>query len=53
MEVQAGGVTTLDLVVDGPAGRISGVVRAEGGAIVADAFVEASREPDSAAAAAG
>ena len=53
VEVQAGGVTTLDLVVDGPAGRISGVVRAEGGAIVADAFVEASREPDSAAAAAG
>ncbi|HEY0136574.1 MAG TPA: carboxypeptidase-like regulatory domain-containing protein, partial [Nannocystis sp.] len=53
VEVKVGGVVTVDLVVEGPAGRISGVVRDEGGAIVADAFVEASREPESAAAAAG
>jgi len=53
VEVKVGDVVTVDLVVAGPAGRITGVVRDEGGAIVADAFVEASREPESAAAAAG
>ncbi len=51
--VEAGSIETVNLVVDGPAGRITGVVRDEGGALVTDAFVEASREPESAAAAAG
>jgi len=53
ISVEAGSLETVNLVVEGPAGRIAGVVRDEGGALVADAFVEASREPESAAAAAG
>ena len=51
--VEAGKVETVNLVVEGTVGRISGVVRDEGGALVVDAFIEASREPESAAAAAG
>lgn len=51
--VAAGEVTTLDLVVEAPSGTISGrVVDADGGPL-ADAFVEATREAESAAAVAG
>lgn len=48
----AGSRETIELVVEDMSGRISGVVRAEGGPVV-DAFVEATRESDSAAAASG
>lgn len=51
--VRAGATETLDILVEGPAGDISGVVFDEGGVALADAFIEASRESDSAAAAAG
>ena len=51
--VANGSVAEVKLVVEGNAGKISGVVRDADGAPVADAFVEATRESDSAAASAG
>jgi protocatechuate 3,4-dioxygenase beta subunit len=51
--VASGSVTEVKLVVEGNAGKITGVVRDADGAPVADAFVEATRESDSAAASAG
>ena len=51
--VSTGSVAEVKLVVEGNAGKISGVVRDADGAPVADAFVEATRESDSAAASAG
>ena len=48
----AGAREKVELVVEDMSGQISGVVRAEGGPVV-DAFVEASRESDSASAASG
>jgi protocatechuate 3,4-dioxygenase beta subunit len=53
VEVRAGEVTEVELVVESQDGRITGRVVAEGGEPVADAFVEAVRESDSAAAASG
>lgn len=52
VNLKAGSREAIELVVEDMSGRISGVVRAEGGP-VGDAFVEASRESDSAAAASG
>jgi protocatechuate 3,4-dioxygenase beta subunit len=51
--VANGAVAEVKLVVEGNAGKISGVVRDADGAPVADAFVEATRESDSAAASSG
>ncbi|HEY0133060.1 MAG TPA: carboxypeptidase regulatory-like domain-containing protein, partial [Nannocystis sp.] len=51
--VANGSVAEVKLVVEGNAGKITGVVRDADGAPVADAFVEATRESDSAAASAG
>ena len=51
--VKNGSVVEVKLVVEGNAGKISGVVRDGDGAPVADAFVEATRESDSAAVSAG
>lgn len=53
VSVRGGATETVKLVVAGAAGTLSGVVRDAGGAPVADAFVEAARESESAAAAAG
>ncbi|MFZ6183277.1 carboxypeptidase regulatory-like domain-containing protein [Nannocystis pusilla] len=53
VEVRDGKVVTVKLVVESASGRISGVVRDEDGGPVADAFVESSREPDSATKSAG
>ncbi len=53
VELRAGAVETVKLVVEADAGQIVGVVRdAEGGA-VSDAFITAQRESESAAAAGG
>ena len=53
VEIVAEAVATLDLVVADPTGTIVGVVRDEDGAPVQDAYVAATRESDSAAAAGG
>lgn len=53
IEVRSGKTETVKLVVEGASGRITGVVRDEDGGPVADAFVESSRESDSAAVSAG
>ncbi len=53
VQVQAGKTATVKLVVESVAGGLTGVVRDAGGGPVADAFVEATRESDSAAKAAG
>jgi protocatechuate 3,4-dioxygenase beta subunit len=53
VQVRAGEVTEVELVVESQDGRITGRVVGEGGEPVADAFVEASRESDSAARAEG
>ncbi len=53
IELRAGEVETVKLVVEADAGRISGVVRDADGGPVSDAFIAASRESESAAAAAG
>lgn len=53
VEVRANEVTEVELVVESQNGRITGRVLAEGGEPVADAFVEAVRESDSAAKAEG
>lgn len=49
VEVRAGETTEVELVVESQNGRITGRVVDEGGEPVADAFVEAVRESDSAA----
>lgn len=49
VEVRAGEATEVELVVESQNGRITGRVVDEGGEPVADAFVEAVRESDSAA----
>lgn len=49
VDVLAGKVTEVELVVESQNGRITGRVLGEGGEPVADAFVEAVRESDSAA----
>lgn len=49
VEVRAGETTEVELVVESQNGRITGRVVGEGGEPVADAFVEAVRESDSAA----
>jgi protocatechuate 3,4-dioxygenase beta subunit len=51
--IREGGVETVQLVVAGAAEKIAGVVRDESGGPVADAFIEATIESDSAAAASG
>jgi len=51
--VRAGATATVRLVVAGATEKIAGVVRDEHGGPVADAFVEATLESDSAAAASG
>ena len=53
LEVRAGEVAAVTLVVEAPTGTITGVVRDEGGGPVGDAFIEATRESESAGAAAG
>jgi protocatechuate 3,4-dioxygenase beta subunit len=53
VEVRAGEATEVELVVESQNGRITGRVLGEGGEPVADAFVEAVRESDSAAKAEG
>ncbi|PCC70886.1 PDZ domain (Also known as DHR or GLGF) [Nannocystis exedens] len=53
VEVREGKVATVKLVVESASGRITGVVRDEDGGPVADAFVEATRESESAASSAG
>ncbi|MFZ6183276.1 carboxypeptidase regulatory-like domain-containing protein [Nannocystis pusilla] len=53
VEVRAGAVATVNLVVASASGKITGVVRDEHGAPVADAFVGAAREVDRAGAAQG
>jgi hypothetical protein len=47
--VTADAVATVKLVVETGNGRIVGVVREEGGGVVSDAFVEVTRESESAA----
>ncbi|MCY1057147.1 carboxypeptidase regulatory-like domain-containing protein [Nannocystis sp. SCPEA4] len=47
--VRSGKTETVTLVVAGASGKITGVVRDESGAPVTDAFVEATRESNSAA----
>jgi protocatechuate 3,4-dioxygenase beta subunit len=51
--VQTGKAVSVALVVESAAGTLSGVVRDRDGGPVADVYVEASRESDSAAQAAG
>ncbi|MCX4247110.1 carboxypeptidase regulatory-like domain-containing protein [Paraliomyxa miuraensis] len=51
--VRSGEVTEVELVVESQNGRITGQVLGEGGEPIADAFVEAVRESDSAAKAEG
>lgn len=53
VEVSRGSSEAVTLVVEGASATISGVVVDEDGGAVADAFIEATREPDSATAAAG
>jgi len=53
VSIREGGVETLQLVVAGSAEKIVGVVRDESGGPVADAFIEATLESDSATAASG
>lgn len=53
VRLRAGQTATIKLVVDMSSGALRGVVRDSGGGIVADAFVEAARESDSAAEASG
>lgn len=53
VSLRAGQTAKVRLVVDMSSGALRGVVRDSGGGIVADAFVEAARESDSAAEAAG
>jgi protocatechuate 3,4-dioxygenase beta subunit len=53
VEVREGKVATVKLVVESASGRITGVVRDEDGGPVADAFIEATRESESAATSAG
>lgn len=53
VEVRAGAVGMVELVVEAAAGTITGVVRDEGGGPVGDAFIEATRESESAASAGG
>lgn len=53
LEVRAGEVAAVTLVVEAPTGTITGVVRDEGGGPVGDAFIEATRESESAGAAGG
>lgn len=53
VEVEANQVTEVSLVVARRTGAISGMVVDEGGGPITDAFVSATRESDSAAAAAG
>lgn len=53
VELRAGAVETVKLVVEADAGRISGVVRDADGGVVSDAFITARRESESAAAAPG
>jgi len=53
VQVREGAVETVQLVVAGAAEQVTGVVRDEGGGPVADAFIEATLESDSAAAASG
>ena len=50
VELRAGAVATVKLVVEADAGQISGVVRDADGGPVSDAFIAASRESESAAA---
>jgi hypothetical protein len=50
VSIREGGVETVQLVVAGAAEKIAGVVRDEDGGPVADAFIEATLESDSAAA---
>lgn len=51
--VRAGGVEDVKLVVERSDGRITGVVRDADGGALADAFIEATRESDSAAQSSG
>lgn len=51
--VRAGAVEAVQLVVEAADGEIRGVVRDADGGVVGDAFIEAGREPESAAAVAG
>jgi len=53
IQVTADTPTEVELLVESQGGRITGRVVAEGGEPVADAFIEATRESDSAAASAG
>jgi len=53
IDVLAEETTTIDLLVESQGGRITGRVLGEGGEPIADAFVEAVRESDSAAASDG
>jgi protocatechuate 3,4-dioxygenase beta subunit len=53
VQVTADEVTEVELVVESQNGRITGRVVGEGGEPIADAFVDAVRESDSAAASAG
>ncbi|MBA3546822.1 MAG: carboxypeptidase regulatory-like domain-containing protein [Nannocystis sp.] len=53
VSIREGGVETVKLVVAGAAEKIAGVVRDESGGPVADAFIEATLESDSATAASG
>lgn len=51
--VQVDSVATVHLVVETASGRLSGVVRDEGGAPAPDVFIETTRESERASAAAG
>ncbi len=53
VELRAGAVAMVKLVVEADAGRIAGVVRDADGGVVTDAFITARRESESAAAAPG
>ncbi len=53
VSIREGGVETVKLVVAGAAEQIAGVVRDESGGPVADAFIEATLESDSAVTASG
>ncbi len=50
IEIEAGETTEVELVVEAQSGRITGQVLGEGGEPIADAFIDAVRESDSAAA---
>jgi hypothetical protein len=53
VELRAGAVETVKLVVEADVGRIAGVVRDADGGAISDAFISARRESESAAAAPG